>query len=260
MYITQTFMVLKLHFKIYGRSDNFWSAALFLSDSFECVNTKPCTCSYGDITRGRGAVKWRHRGASVERSGTAPAPFLLHPYRTPSPPKSASSAVHCLSSFCNRIHLRLIFLVRSSSMAPVRPITDPFRPITDDGEITTARSHITGYGTTYLEVVYTNDVATVNHVLQKYEQWLADEKHKFVGLDLEFTRETCRNDPNQRMAVIQIAFGQHVLVFHYCRYVYFRDCSYNRSMHDVILPHKLCNVLNASFDSKELCTYEFWNI
>ena len=107
---------------------------------------------------------------------------------------------------------------------------DPYG-ISDDGLQTTKIYYITAYGTTDLEVVYTNEARTVEHTLEKYEQWLEEHKYRFVGLDLEFTRERKSEDPPQRMAVIQIALRHHVLVFHYCRYGYFRDCCYNLVHH-----------------------------
>ena len=42
------------------------------------------------------------------------------------------------------------------------------------------------YGT-WLDVVYTNDDRTLKWVLDMYEGWLAASKHRFVGLDLEYT-------------------------------------------------------------------------
>ena len=98
---------------------------------------------------------------------------------------------------------------------------DPYGPIIHDGKLTTEIHHITAYGTTYLEVVYTNEVRTVNHTLEKYEQWLEDQEYRFVGLDIEFTRDRRDEDPPQKIAIIQIAFGQHVLIFQYCSYGYY---------------------------------------
>ena len=44
-------------------------------------------------------------------------------------------------------------------------------------ETTTVRTH-----GTVLEVVYTNEEHTVERILNKYEEWLAEEKHRFIGL------------------------------------------------------------------------------
>jgi hypothetical protein len=57
----------------------------------------------------------------------------------------------------------------------------------DDKKLTTETHHITAHGTTVLEVVYTNEPRTVELVIAMYEQWLHEEKNKFVGLDLEYT-------------------------------------------------------------------------
>ena len=79
--------------------------------------------------------------------------------------------------------------------------------------------NITAHGTTKLDVIYTNSIQTVDHILGMYESWLAKEKHRFVGLDLEYTYKR-KYDPNpQEIAVIQLAMHQHVLVFQYCRYM-----------------------------------------
>ena len=50
--------------------------------------------------------------------------------------------------------------------------------------------------------------------LAMYEQWLQEDEHKFVGLDLKYTKE----DPpyNNDLAVVQLAMRTHVLVYHYC--------------------------------------------
>ena len=38
-----------------------------------------------------------------------------------------------------------------------------------------------------LEVVYTNDPRTMERIIKKYEEWLKEEKNKFIVLDLEYT-------------------------------------------------------------------------
>ncbi|CAM0913682.1 unnamed protein product [Alopecurus aequalis] len=94
---------------------------------------------------------------------------------------------------------------------------DRFGPVTNDGKLTIEFHPIKPYGVTHLDVVYTNEVQTLNRTLEKFEQWIEREDYKFVGLDIEFTRKNGNEDQPQKIAVIQIAFGQHVLVFHYCR-------------------------------------------
>jgi hypothetical protein len=88
----------------------------------------------------------------------------------------------------------------------------------DDGKRTTQNHRIAAHGTTILDVVYTNDTATVDHILEMYEQWLESEQHRFVGLDLEYTPKS--DDKPREIAVVQLAMRTHVLVFHYCRYIW----------------------------------------
>ena len=85
----------------------------------------------------------------------------------------------------------------------------------DDGKLTTLTEHITTHGTTVLEVVYTNDPRTVERIINKYEEWLKEEKNKFIGLDLEYTRKS--SYIRQGIAVVQLTMREHVLVYHYCR-------------------------------------------
>ena len=85
----------------------------------------------------------------------------------------------------------------------------------DDGKLTTLTEHITTHGTTVLEVVYTNDPRTMERIIKKYEEWLKEEKNKFVGLDLEYTRKS--SYIRQGIAVVQLSMREHVLVYHYCR-------------------------------------------
>ena len=84
----------------------------------------------------------------------------------------------------------------------------------DDGSEITQTIHIIPHGTIMLEVVYTNDPLKVNEILRKYEGWLDEEKHRFVGLDLEYTLN------QKRCAVLQLSMRNHVLVYHYVRYEY----------------------------------------
>ena len=80
----------------------------------------------------------------------------------------------------------------------------------DDRNRTTETTTVRTHGTV-LEVVYTNEEHTVERILKKYEEWLAEEKHQFIGLDIEYTRD------RRCMAVLQLAMRQHVLVFHWCK-------------------------------------------
>ena len=52
----------------------------------------------------------------------------------------------------------------------------------------TENHSIMAHGTTTLDVVYTNEKATVVRTLAMYKQCLAQmPKYRFVGLDLEYT-------------------------------------------------------------------------
>jgi hypothetical protein len=82
-----------------------------------------------------------------------------------------------------------------------------------DDENHTETHHITAHGTTTLEVIYTNEEATVERILAMYEKWLKKEKNGFFGLDLEYT--PCRTCKRQEMSIVQIAMRHHVLVYHY---------------------------------------------
>jgi hypothetical protein len=75
----------------------------------------------------------------------------------------------------------------------------------------TEKFQVIAHGATTLDVVYTNDVETVDRILDMYEKWLTEEKHKFLGLDIEYTSNRCC------IAVFQLTMRKHVLIFHYCR-------------------------------------------
>ena len=92
----------------------------------------------------------------------------------------------------------------------------------NDGKRTIDTHLVPTHGTMTLTVVYTNDEATVETTLARFEQLLEKEKHKFVGLDLEYTRANKRKNPPQEIAVVQIAIHEEVLVYHFCRYVKFK--------------------------------------
>ena len=83
---------------------------------------------------------------------------------------------------------------------------DPAPPITRYGKVL-------AHGNTYLNVVYTNDSAKVPGFLSDFENWLheAREQDKFMGLDLEYTAD------QRDVAVIQLCFKKHVMVFQWAR-------------------------------------------
>ena len=63
-------------------------------------------------------------------------------------------------------------------------------------------------------VVYTNDSAKVPDFLSDFKYWLEEEEDnnkKFMGLDLEYTAD------QRDVAVIQLCFKKHVMVFQWAR-------------------------------------------
>ncbi|XP_073358234.1 uncharacterized protein [Aegilops tauschii subsp. strangulata] len=86
----------------------------------------------------------------------------------------------------------------------------------DDFRNTTERLFIYADGNTKLEVLYTNEPYKVEEILPLYEEWLREDRYKFVGLDLEYTREDYF-DRSRKVAVMQLAIREHVLVYHLCK-------------------------------------------
>jgi hypothetical protein len=78
---------------------------------------------------------------------------------------------------------------------------------------TTRYGNVRAHGTTDLSVVYTNNSAKVKDFISDFERWLeeAEEKDKFMGLDLEYTAN------GKDVAVIQLCFKKHVMVFQWAR-------------------------------------------
>jgi hypothetical protein len=99
----------------------------------------------------------------------------------------------------------LAFHYNSSLLLPIFHHTMT-NPITRYGKV---RAH----GTTDLSVVYTNDSAMVKEFISDFERWLveADENDKFIGLDLEYTAN------GKDVAVIQLCFKKHVMIFQWAR-------------------------------------------
>ena len=82
----------------------------------------------------------------------------------------------------------------------------------DDGKRTTEVHQFNTHDDTWIQAVYTNEGSTVDRVLAMYDEWLKTEDDKIVGLDLEY------DFGKERIAVMQIALKEHVLVFHKIRY------------------------------------------
>ena len=78
-------------------------------------------------------------------------------------------------------------------------------PAADDdngGQFTTHHvvdTHVRGKA---LSVVYTNDPVSVESSIQTMEQFLAEDKYRVVGFDLEYTIGRSRHD--QKIAVAQL--------------------------------------------------------
>ena len=86
----------------------------------------------------------------------------------------------------------------------------------DDFRNTTERLSIVVDGNTKLDVVYTNEPHKMEEILTLYEEWLREDRYKFVGLDLEYTREDYF-DHSRKVAIMQLAMRKHVLVYHLCK-------------------------------------------
>jgi hypothetical protein len=72
------------------------------------------------------------------------------------------------------------------------------------------------HGETKLTVLYTNKSTSVQAWITKVEAILADSKHKIVGLDVEYTKPRDSWVNPRKAAVIQLAVGTQVLVYHMC--------------------------------------------
>ena len=75
----------------------------------------------------------------------------------------------------------------------------------------THRFSLTAHGSTKIDVVYMNETSVVRSNLDMFDHWLLANNHKFVGLDLEYTKD------GKEVAIFQLSMRQHVLVFQYCR-------------------------------------------
>ena len=62
-------------------------------------------------------------------------------------------------------------------------------------------------------MVYTNDPVSVESTIQTMEQFLAEDKYRVVGFDLEYTIGHAEHD--QKVAATQLCVRHDVLVYHY---------------------------------------------
>ena len=90
---------------------------------------------------------------------------------------------------------------------------------------------ITVHGKPDIVVVYTNEEEKMQETLQMYEAWFAEEKeNKFVGLDLEYTKEDPMGIYDNELAVVQLCMKNHVLVCHFSWFVDLRSVLVNRAL------------------------------
>ncbi|KAK1604867.1 hypothetical protein QYE76_057739 [Lolium multiflorum] len=101
----------------------------------------------------------------------------------------------------------------SSSSSVPQPLLPP--PPSAMQAFTQIRT-FTVHGGKEIDVVYTNEEETMSKYLKMYAQWYAEEEeNKFVGLDLEYTREDPNHEEDNYLAVVQLSMRNHVLVCHY---------------------------------------------
>ncbi|KAM0910743.1 hypothetical protein ACQ4PT_013939 [Festuca glaucescens] len=62
-----------------------------------------------------------------------------------------------------------------------------------------------------IEVVYTDDLHKAAEIVDMYEQWLSKDEYKFMGLDFEYCDPEYEGE--YRIAVVQLAMKNHVLVY-----------------------------------------------
>ena len=98
----------------------------------------------------------------------------------------------------------------------------------------------------HLSVVYTNDPVWVEHSIHIMELWLAAEKYKVVGFDLEYTR--ARAGYHQKVTITRMCVRNHILVYHY--YLATRPCE--RFARFVNSPHYMFAMVDITNDVKPL--------
>ena len=118
---------------------------------------------------------------------------------------TTSKTINRCSFFCVLFAVPSFLAVPSSSSRSDSSLLLPLALVPlvmDDGEATTKTEFITVNGNTELTVVYTNEESIVEKTLAMYETWLAGEEHKFMGLDLEYTRKYHWRSPTQEIAIV----------------------------------------------------------
>jgi len=79
--------------------------------------------------------------------------------------------------------------------------------VRNDDRQETAHFDIEVHGEKKIDVVYTTDPRTVRNTLNNFTSWLQFEENRFVGLDLEYSRDC------HRIAMVQLSMKGHVLVY-----------------------------------------------
>ena len=96
---------------------------------------------------------------------------------------------------------------------PVAPMALPAADDDNGGQFTPHHivdTHVRGKA---LSVVYTNDLVSVESSIQTMEQFLAEDKYRVVGFDLEYTIGRAGHD--QKVTVAQLCVRHDVLVYHF---------------------------------------------
>jgi hypothetical protein len=82
----------------------------------------------------------------------------------------------------------------------------------------TENRKIVAHGTTEIDAVYTDESYEASKTVDMYEQSLSTDEYKFMGLDFEYCDPEYEDD--YRIAIVQLAMKNHVLVYQWSRYIY----------------------------------------
>ena len=95
----------------------------------------------------------------------------------------------------------------------VAPIVLPAADNDNGRQFTTQHIMDTHVRRKALSLVYTNDPVSMESSIQTMEQFLAEDKYRVVGFDLEYTIGRAGHD--QKVVVAQLYVRHDVLVYHY---------------------------------------------
>jgi hypothetical protein len=112
------------------------------------------------------------------------------------------------------------FSNHSTDMDQEREVSNQSSDTDQEWEVTSHKTEIRKIVAhpTEIEVVYTDDNHKAAEIVDMYEQWLSKDEYKFMGLDFEYCDPEYEGD--YRIAVVQLAMKDHVLVYQWSRYVY----------------------------------------